>query len=89
MQRQTSSAVQDEGGYRSLDAGAVFVHNAHLSSGQPKVKHCRMCLSGLGGVLKAVETDGPVGDTDEKLEGDGADQERDTTLPLGGGSGAF
>ncbi len=84
MQGQDEGPLQSEGDYRRLSYGAVRVHDAHLSRGQPTSRTCGLCGSGLESAFSEVQgwtTRPPEDGVDES---DGGDEGGDAASSPGG-----
>lgn len=74
MQRQIADPVQDEGGDRYLNVGALRVHHRHVSKGVTKASNCRLCSEGLESVINTLEEISTPDGTVELVSGDGTDE---------------
>ncbi len=79
MSRQELAEIQKDSIVRLFDPGSVFVHNRHLLSGFRTTKSCGVCATGLASSYKTAEQAKPVDKKDGVSEGDGANEEGDST----------
>ena len=83
MPRQVEGVIQSAGNNRVLALGPVLIHNDHLLSGVREVRHCRVCVEGLGGVMEDIKKGVPLDSAPKVPEGDGADKKGDAPSPPG------
>lgn len=77
MQKKEQASVSGERGIRTITYGAVVAFNAHFKKHKGKrITGCRVCQSGLGGLVTITQDPASVEVQDHGVdEGGGADQE--------------
>ncbi len=80
MPGEKQSEVQSYSEERSIDYGAVRIHDDHLQSGLRKVKRCRLCSEGLGGFYAPPREAQSVDEKPGVVKSGGADEKEDAAL---------
>lgn len=75
MQKEFDQSSKDENDVWVLNGKAILAHNRHLQGGFATRPGCKVCSSGVGGMVKTVKgrVPEPVVDEDSRV-----DQEGDT-----------
>lgn len=78
MQKELDLARKDEDGVRLFDGRRFLAHYRHVKAGVATRDGCAFCEGGVGSVVKDIERPVPK---PVVVQGDGTDEEGDTTSP--------